>query len=44
MIEKLEIKNIATFDENGIQIDDLKKINFIYGANGSGKTTPEFDT
>ena len=38
MIEKISLKNIATFDESGIQIDNLKKINFIYGANGSGKT------
>jgi wobble nucleotide-excising tRNase len=30
---------MATFDTEGIQIYDLKKINFIYGANASGKTT-----
>ena len=39
MIEQITIKNIATFDANGIQVNDLKKINFIYGANASGKTT-----
>ncbi|MGV8964280.1 MAG: AAA family ATPase [Candidatus Saccharimonadaceae bacterium] len=39
MIESISIKKVATFDEHGIQINDLKKINFIYGANGSGKTT-----
>ena len=39
MIESIEIKNVATYDETGIQINDLKKVNFIYGANGSGKTT-----
>ena len=40
MITSLNIKNVATCDpENGIQINDLKKVNFIYGANGSGKTT-----
>lgn len=39
MIEAITIKNIATFDAKGIQINDLKKINFIYGANASGKTT-----
>ena len=39
MLESITIKKIATFDENGIQITDLKKVNFIYGANGSGKTT-----
>lgn len=39
MIERITIKNIATFDNTGIVIDNLKKINFIYGTNGSGKTT-----
>lgn len=39
MIEKITIKNIATFDSMGIVIDKLKKVNFIYGTNGSGKTT-----
>src|SRR5690554_4660783 len=40
MITSLNIKNVATCDpENGVQINDLKKVNFIYGANGSGKTT-----
>jgi wobble nucleotide-excising tRNase len=39
MIESLTIKNIATFDEIGIHAANLKKINFIYGANGCGKTT-----
>lgn len=39
MLESIIIKRIATYCETGIQITDLKKINFIYGANGSGKTT-----
>ncbi|MGR3318613.1 MAG: AAA family ATPase [Candidatus Anammoxibacter sp.] len=39
MIENIAIKNIASFDNKGIQLNNLKKINFIYGANGSGKTT-----
>ena len=39
MIKSLSIKNIATFQPDGIVISDLKKISFIYGANGSGKTT-----
>ena len=39
MIEQITIKNIATFDAYGIIINDLKKVNFIYGANASGKTT-----
>jgi len=39
MISKIKVSNIASYDETGIEIDNLKKINFIYGANGSGKTT-----
>lgn len=39
MIQSIEIKNVATFDKQGVQINDLKKVNFIYGANGCGKTT-----
>ncbi|GAA7796288.1 hypothetical protein HpBT0238_14660 [Helicobacter pylori] len=32
-------ENVATFDENGASFENLNSINFIYGANGSGKTT-----
>ncbi len=39
MIKSINVKNVATFDNQGIVIDDLKRINFIYGGNGSGKTT-----
>lgn len=40
MIESIYLKNIATFNSiEGIKIEGLKKVNFIYGANGSGKTT-----
>ncbi|MFK8268628.1 AAA family ATPase [Capnocytophaga cynodegmi] len=39
MITSINIKNVATYDSTGIQINDLKKVNFIYGANGTGKTT-----
>ena len=39
MIENISIKDIATYDNSGIQVSDLKKVNFIYGANGCGKTT-----
>ena len=39
MLESITIKNIATFNDTGIQISGLKKVNFIYGANASGKTT-----
>ena len=39
MIESISIKKVATYDDPGVQIIDLKKVNFIYGANASGKTT-----
>ncbi len=39
MIETISIKNIASYDNEGITLNELKKINFIYGANGTGKTT-----
>jgi wobble nucleotide-excising tRNase len=39
MIKSISIKQIATFDNDGTIVDNLKKVNFIYGANGSGKTT-----
>lgn len=40
MIESILLKNIASYDpENGIEISDLKKVNFFFGANGSGKST-----
>ncbi len=39
MIQELWIKNIATYDSTGVHIANLKKINFIYGSNGCGKTT-----
>jgi wobble nucleotide-excising tRNase len=39
MIESIKVADIATYDATGVQINDLKKINFIYGANGTGKTT-----
>lgn len=39
MIKSLSIRNIATFNNDGININNLKQINIIYGANGSGKST-----
>lgn len=40
MIESITIKNLATYDPvNGVQIPDLKKVNFFFGYNGSGKST-----
>lgn len=39
MIDSFQIKDIATYDSVGISCNNLAKVNFIYGANGSGKTT-----
>jgi len=39
MIRSINVKGVATCSEQGIEINNCKKINFIYGANGSGKTT-----
>ena len=39
MIDNITIKNIASFDETGVSINNLKEVNFIYGANACGKTT-----
>ena len=37
MIERIEIKDIATYTDE--TLNSLSKVNFIYGNNGSGKTT-----
>lgn len=40
MIQKIIIKETSgCFDNIGIEIDGLKKVNYFYGSNGSGKTT-----
>lgn len=39
MIESVILKDVATYDFTGIQLENLRKINFIYGTNGCGKTT-----
>jgi len=39
LIEKVIIKDVASYDEKGAILDNLKRINFIYGNNGAGKTT-----
>ena len=39
MINRIEIRNIATFDDTEHVMENLGKLNFIFGANGSGKTT-----
>lgn len=37
MITNIKLQNIATYTHS-VEINDLKKINFIYGSNGTGKT------
>lgn len=39
MITEIQIKDCACFDRTGVILEGLKEINFIYGPNGSGKTT-----
>lgn len=39
MIEKIILKDVATYNDEGATLENLKKINFIYGNNGAGKTT-----
>ncbi|SDN88697.1 AAA domain-containing protein [Bacillus sp. OK048] len=38
MIEKIRIKEVASYDSTGIEVN-LGKINHIYGSIGTGKTT-----
>ena len=38
MIQKFTIKNIATYNKTGVEFANLRKINFIYGSNGCGKS------
>lgn len=39
IIKKIHLQNVASFSSEGIDIEELSKINFIYGSNGTGKTT-----
>ena len=39
MINEIQIKDCASYDHTGVTLKDLKEINYIYGPNGSGKTT-----
>lgn len=39
MIKGIQIKCCPPYGESGGELTDCKKVNFIYGANGSGKTT-----
>lgn len=39
MIENIQICNVATYGATPEKLIDLKEINFVYGSNGTGKTT-----
>jgi wobble nucleotide-excising tRNase len=39
MIERIEICNVATYGATPEVLSELKEINFVYGSNGTGKTT-----
>jgi wobble nucleotide-excising tRNase len=39
MISSITIKNVATFDNESKPIKNLKKVNFFFGYNGTGKST-----
>lgn len=39
MIKKITIRDVASYDHEGVTFDDLAKVNFIFGGNGTGKTT-----
>jgi ABC-type uncharacterized transport system ATPase subunit len=39
MIETIHLANEGAYDSTGTQLDGLKPLNFIFGSNGSGKTT-----
>ena len=39
MITSISIKNIATFNTDTKPIENLKKVNFFFGYNGTGKST-----
>lgn len=39
MIESVILKNEGSYDATGTELTDLKALNFVFGSNGSGKTT-----
>lgn len=39
MINSLTIKDVNSYNSAGVLINDLKKVNFFFGNNGSGKST-----
>jgi len=39
LINSILLRDTATYDSVGVEFNDLKNLNYIYGENGSGKTT-----
>lgn len=39
MINSITIKKVASYDDSGANIAELKRLNFFFGFNGSGKST-----
>lgn len=39
MIKSITIRDVASFDHEGVTLDNLQRVNIIYGGNGTGKTT-----
>lgn len=39
MLSNISLKNVASYNEVGTKFEGLKKVNFIYGNNGTGKST-----
>lgn len=39
MIESIFLVNEGAYDATGTKLEELKKLNYIFGSNGSGKTT-----
>lgn len=39
MIKRIIVKDVASYDHEGVTFDNLAKVNIIYGGNGTGKTT-----
>lgn len=39
MIESIRLASVATYSAEGCALQNVRRINFVYGSNGSGKTT-----
>ena len=39
MIKRVTIRDVGAFNKTGVVMDNLQRVNIVYGSNGSGKTT-----